>query len=322
MSAVHEVLCHYALRSAVPHPLGNHDGFSGASLWRVQAGAMPCCLRAWPPDNPTPDRLRWLHSLMAAARTAGLTFVPHIVPIGDATFLAHAGRLWELSEWLPGRADFHRHPAPSRLRAACVALARLHDAWARLSAGRGPCPALTRRCDRAHEWITFVRSGWRPHFADGDPVRPWAEEAWHHLSIWVERVPSLLSTWSDRALSLHPCLCDIWHDHVLFEGDTVSGMIDYGSTRIDHPAADLARLLGSLIGDDAAAWSTGLDAYVSIRPLSLEEQTLARALDRTGVIMGAVNWLIWLYRDGRRFEDRQLVADRLAGLVRRLERFT
>ena len=42
-------------------------------------------------------------------------------------------------------------------------------------------------------------------------------------------------------------------------------------------------------------------------------------LDETGTILGAANWLRWLYRDGRSYEDRNAVARRLEVLVRRLE---
>ncbi len=319
MSAALDVLARYALPSASLTPLGNHGGFSGARLWRVEAGGASFCLRAWPPGDPTPERLRWLHDLMSAARAAGLAFVPAVVPVGGATFVAHAGRLWELIAWLPGRADFRQRPDRTRLRAACVALARLHRAWAGRMSTRGPCPALVRRLARADEWLTLVSSGWRPRIEAADPVRPWAEAAGRLLSVWAGRVTDLLAPWSGRDFALHPCLCDVWHDHVLFEGDTVSGIVDYGSVKVDHSTVDLARLLGSLVGDDAAAWAAGFDAYGSVRPLTPDEQALARALDRTGVILGAANWLKWLYHDGRTFEDRTLIAERLAGLVRRLQ---
>jgi Ser/Thr protein kinase RdoA (MazF antagonist) len=310
-----DLLARYALPAPTLHPLGNHGGFSGAHLWRVEAAGASFCLRAWPTDDPTPERLRWLHGLMSPA---ALPFVPRIIPTGSATFTAHAGRLWELTTWLPGRADF-RHPQPARLRAACVALARLHHAWAGLAPARGICPALARRLERTDAWLTLVSSGWYPRPDDGDLVKPWAERAWRLLAVWAGRVAPLLAPWAGRSFPLHPCLCDIWHNHVLFEGDAVTGIIDYGSVKVDHPTADLARLLGSLVGDDAVAWADGLDAYTSVRPLSSDERELARALDRTGVVLGAANWLKWLYHDGRRFEDGRLVADRLAGLVCRLE---
>jgi Ser/Thr protein kinase RdoA (MazF antagonist) len=322
MSVPGEVLTRYGLPAASWHALGNHGGFSGARLWRVEAGGDSFCLRAWPFRDPDPQRLRWLHHLMAAARAAGLTFVPRLITVGGTTFLEHGGQLWELTTWLPGRADFHHRPESARVRAACVALARVHRAWAEHSTTHGVCPAVVRRLDRANGWRSLVSSGWSPRFADGDPVRPLAEPAWQFMSVWVERVPVLLAPWTSRNLPLHPCLCDIWHDHVLFDGDAVSGMVDYGSTKLDHPSADLARLLGSLVGDDAPAWSVGLDAYCSIRPLSPDEQALARTLDRTGVIIGTANWLKWLYHDGREVEDRSLIAARLAALVRRLQSWT
>jgi Ser/Thr protein kinase RdoA (MazF antagonist) len=320
--AARRVLAGYGLSSASPQVLGNHGGFSGARLWRVEAGVAAFCLRAWPPGDPPPERLRWLHGLMAAARGAGLAFVPHLAPAGGSTVMACAGRLWELSAWLPGRADFHQQPESSRLRAACAALARLHQTWASFSPAEGACPALERRAQRALEWQVLVSSGWRPRPDDADPVRPWAVRAWPLLGVWAARVPVLLAPWVGRRFALHPCLCDVWHDHVLFEGDAVTGIVDYGSTRIDHPAADLARLLGSLVGDDEAAWAAGLDAYSAIRPLSADERALARALDATGVILGSANWLKWLYHDGRACEDRRLVADRLAVLVGRMEGWT
>src|SRR5262249_33844918 len=120
---------------------------------------------------------------------------------------------------------------------------------------------------------------------------------------------------------LHPCLCDVWHAHVLFEGEVVSGLVDYGSVKVDHVAADLARLLGSLVPDDAAQTAAGLDAYGRLRPLAARERELVALLDETGAILAAATWLRWLSRAGRRCEDRAAAADRLASLVRRIERW-
>jgi Ser/Thr protein kinase RdoA (MazF antagonist) len=120
-------------------------------------------------------------------------------------------------------------------------------------------------------------------------------------------------------LPIQPCLCDIWHDHILFAGDAIFGIIDYGSVRRDHVAVDLARMLGSLIGDDAAMFAAGLAAYRRVRPLSTEEEDLVRVLDETGTLLGTANWLIWLHHDNRHFEDPKAVARRLGTLVARIE---
>lgn len=205
-----------------------------------------------------------------------------------------------------------------------MALAQLHETWGRLAPAAGPCPGVRRRLARAEEWRRLLASGWRPSFFQTplDPVEPWAQRAWRQLSVWVERVPDLLEPWIARIVPLHPCLCDIWHDHVFYQAERVSGLIDYGSVRIDHSAVDLARLLGSLAADDTQAWHEGMKAYAAVKPLSTDEQSLAAALDRTGTILGAAAWLKWLYHDGRSFSDRQVIAKRLEILVQRLEIWT
>jgi homoserine kinase type II len=305
-----------------PAPLGNHGGFSGARLWLVEGPGGPYCLRAWPPGGVFTDYLTTVHRLLNIARQAGLDFVPAVQATPDQhTWVKAAGRSWDLTSWLPGTADFHTYPIPARLESACRALARLHLAWAGATPGHGPCPALRRRLDRCREWQELLASGWRPALdvAGFDPVAGWAERAWRVLRDRLGQVPARLAPWVGQTFPLQPCLCDVWHDHVLFEGDRVTGLVDYGSVKVDHVSADLARLLGSLVGDDRQQYAAGLAAYAGVRPLADTERALVAALDETGTVLGLANWLKWLYHDGRVFEDRPAVAARLAALVGRME---
>jgi homoserine kinase type II len=302
-------------------PLGNHGGFSGATLWRIDGPAGPLCLRAWPPSETWP-RLLFRHQLMTLARQNGLRFVPTIfVALDGAAAIEYAGHLWELTEWLPGDADFHRHPSAARLEAACTALAQLHTVWRSLPSDAAGCPAVQRRLAFLDEWHSLFRSGWHPLalVAAGDPLRPIVERAWRRLPAALEWVPQRLQRWLDAKPRLQPCLCDPWHDHLLFEGDHLTGLIDYGAAKIDSVAVDLARMLGSLVKDDAAGWQAGLQAYRRSAPLTAEEEELVRVLDETGIVLGVANWLRWLYEEKRRFADRTTVARRLAELLPRLE---
>ncbi len=181
---------------------------------------------------------------------------------------------------------------------------------------------MARRLDIVRAWRELLQSGWRPTPRADDPARSAAEHAWRLLPGRIEVIPDLLRRWVDRTWPLQPCLCDVWHDHVLFDGDRVTGLIDYGAMKIDHPAVDLARLLGSLAEDDLAGWTIGLAAYREVRPLSGGEEELARALDVTGTIAAAAVWLRWLYHDRKEFEDRAAAGRRLEGLATRLERLS
>src|SRR5205807_3808434 len=60
------------------------------------------------------------------------------------------------------------------------------------------------------------------------------------LPIEIGRLESL----ADISLPLQPCIRDIWHDHVLFTANDVTGVIDFGAVDMDTPATDIARLLG------------------------------------------------------------------------------
>jgi Ser/Thr protein kinase RdoA (MazF antagonist) len=106
---------------------------------------------------------------------------------------------------------------------------------------------------------------------------------------------------------------------VLFVGDEVSGIVDFGSMRPDNVATDVARLLGSLAGDDTQDWQSGLSAYQSVRPLSDDELSLVKAFDRSTVVLGGLQWLEWVYLDGRQFDNRAAVLERVDEFLRRLE---
>ena len=302
------------------HFLGNRGGFSGAQLWRLESSAGDFCLKAWPPVDLTAERLTGIHQLLRAARRAGVDFVPQaLATSAGPSEVVSGGRLWDCSTWLPGAADFHAHPSAARLAAAGAALARLHVAWQDQSPRNGPCPVVQRRRAGLQRWQDLLATGWQPTITPDDPVRPWAERAWQLLPHAVTQAQRALFDWRDVPLRLHPCWSDPWHAHVLFTGDRVTGVIDYGAVKEDHAAIDLARLLGSLVGDDYAAWEVALSAYAAIRPLTNQERLLIVVLEQVGLVNALVSWLRWLYRDGRVFEDRDAIAKRLQTMVTRLD---
>src|SRR5690606_5799306 len=80
------------------------------------------------------------------------------------------------------------------------------------------------------------------------------------------------------AVPLQFVLRDVWSDHILFTEDCVTGIIDFGAARVDEPATDVARLLGSLEPRDASRWLLGWEAYQAANPhVDLER---VRLLDR------------------------------------------
>jgi Ser/Thr protein kinase RdoA (MazF antagonist) len=299
------------------HSLGNHGGFSGASLWRINK---TLCLRASPLSMQNAARLAEIHRLMRAARQDGLHFVPAVFATTDgATVVEHAGHLWELMDWMPGRASYQESPSRLKLQAACTALGRLHRSWADRSLPQAFLypPVLSRRFQAAARGLPG-----EIEFAPLDPAHQAIKRARRVLPRWMEQIQSLLlGMLPPKPVPVQPCLCDVWHDHLLFDGDRLTGLVDYGAVKTDHIAGDLARLLGSLIEDDEERWRDGLVAYSQQRPLSEDDQRLAHALDITGTILGAANWMHWLSDPQKTFDNRAAAVQRLERLLTRIERW-
>jgi Ser/Thr protein kinase RdoA (MazF antagonist) len=308
-------------------------GFSNAFVWRIETPAGLCALRVVDAATVNRQRLAGLHRLLAHVHSCGMIEVP--VPIAGrdgATFDESNGLLWQLERWMPGSADFAARPNDVRLRAALATLARWHRAAARFvaddaerlwffSTGSGQSPGLAERAGQITCWsepqLEFVRqhlaaSSWR-EFAD------LGHEILEHYRRVAPFVAGQLQVGLESRVPLQPCLRDVWHDHILYSGDSVTGLIDPHAARSDSVATDLARLLGSLVGDDRRAWSVGLDAYQEIRSLSAGELALVELFDQSAVLLSGMTWLDWHCVQSRVFEDRERVIGRMRGIVARLK---
>jgi Ser/Thr protein kinase RdoA (MazF antagonist) len=308
-------------------PLRPIDSFSGAVLWRLSTPRGTLCLRRWPAGHPTPDRLQFIQAVVWHVDQEGFHQVP--LPLETSHhhgFVRHAGHLWELAPWLPGTADYRRSPSRAKLRSAMEALARFHqaagsfplaesgrqvrspgiaDRTLRLQALQGGRLAQLRRAIVPDEWPELASRG-------------------HRLIALAEatsrRILPALESASQLDVALQPCIRDVWHAHILFVGDEVSGIVDFGAMRPENVAADVARLLGSLACDNPDDWQAGMSAYQSVRLLSGDELSLVSAFDRSTVLMGGLQWLEWFFLEGRRFDNRTAVIERVDEFLARLER--
>lgn len=313
-------------------------GFSGARVWRVTTDSGSYALRAMPAESVDWDRLTGLHALLARIQQTGLS--PVAVPLPNRTGRTffrdeYGGWIWQVEPWLPGLADFHMRPSLVRLESAMRSLAGWHQAAATFHAppasrtwffcDTAGSPGLRERAQR----VQFVRETLLPRLEACWPS-PALPADLHSLGEQVVRIfkgqaddlARDLELGSRFAVPVQPVLRDIWHDHVLFTETAVTGLIDPGASRSDTVAADLARLLGSLVGADRTGWEQGLAAYRRVRELSFEELSLIPLFERSEVLLSPLNWLEWLVFSERQFADFTRAVDRLRQCGRRMEQFT
>lgn len=161
-------------------------------------------------------------------------------------------------------------------------------------------------------------------------------ETFDLLQSWSEPLRQQLVCLAEQAVEQHFVLRDIWSEHVLFTGDEVTGVIDFGAARWDEPTTDLVRLLGSLEPHNAERRRSGLAAYnqfrselanglpgkmilgrvASFEPLRWER---LQTLDQTATLLSAAQWLEWLVLEQRDFvQPRDELVERWRGFIERM----
>ena len=300
-------------------PLGSGGGFSGARVWhgRTAAGGK-LCLKAHAPGADAGRLEHVVHRWMLAARAAGLGFVPGVESTRDGRTVVEAGgRVWDVTEWMPGRADFHANPTDARLFAAVEAVARLHEAWSQLFAAApvpgpavdAPLAGLKRVGPAGRRRLATTPDAGRPGRAARrgrlGPVARTRRPGSGRPASLVARARTGAALPVRRVARPRPVRQGPGH-----RTDRLRGGQGGPRRRRSGPPArepDPRRA-----GPDGG-WRSGLSG----RP-PIAHPELVAVLDWTGVVVGVTNWLRWLYHDGRAYPDRSAVAGRVGELVGRL----
>ena len=317
--------------------LGNHGGFSGAQLWKIRerAGERTCCLRRWPGGLEAKETLERIHSLLAQASRSGFDdrLLPRPLVNRSGKGVTRSGNhLFELTAWLPGQADYWNQPTDTRLRAAARTLAEFH-------AATGCSPAAKRREQESglpglRKRINFIRDLREGLLSriEGElgkalpqPLGWLREPGWQvlqHFKNLSPEIESRLQSMEKRPWSRQVCIRDIWHDHLLFEGSRVSGLVDFGAIGTDHVATDISRLFGSLFGSCSRHWEFALREYQAVSELLPPELELIVVYDRSTTMLAGLSWLKWILVENRTFETWLPIKQRLESLLKRMSDWT
>jgi Ser/Thr protein kinase RdoA (MazF antagonist) len=299
------------------------SGFSGAAVFRVESEIGSLCLRRWPPEPMTARRLAGIHRLLGEVYRSGLAMIP--VPLltrSGETVVDTRGELWQLEPWMPGKADFHDNTSDKRLDEIMTTLARFHIAAREASSDSrsDDCPPTLP------ERLQILRSTQQemPRIEQSlrtEPISRFRKVA-SRIALQIRehssRIEFILRHASRQTVPVLPCLRDIWHDHLLFEGDELTGLVDFGAMRVDTVAADLSRLLSSLFPLNSMQWSSALSLYEKERPLTDAERNLIPVLAESGTLLSGTQWLRARYVHHAEF-DMSRVCDRLESISDRLE---
>jgi Ser/Thr protein kinase RdoA (MazF antagonist) len=293
-------------------------GLSGAAVWRGvdEQGQAVAVLKRWPPSM-TNSRLSRIHQWLQQA--GHLPFAPQVLQWAEGgSWRIYQGHCWDLSRWQAGQPRWC--PTWPELRRACQAVALLHSAWPTVATGS--CPGVSHRW----QWLTLAPQiltrldDLRRRYPQWEPLWERIRSVLHrHLPPLKQALQSILHL----EASLQVCWRDLRQEHLLFvnglEGPQISGIIDYGAADIDHPAVDLARLLGDYAAaspEPMRVFAEGLAAYEEAgRTLGPWRETVP-LLHQTGTLAAIIRWLQRLYQGLESPLQLSVVLQRLTELLR------
>ena len=217
---------------------GSAGGYSGARFWKIRDDHATWCLRRWPAEVASQKpRLAWIHHQLASAFAKGLVEVP--VPVlanNRETIVEFDNQLWQLEPWMPGRANFHDTPSLTKLIAAVQCLARFHRAVPAQPSLPVPSPGLRQRVQRLGELFQNgqvtdlflqIESASQKFRCPSSGFSEVALRICMQFRRLAEQGTDQLNRACQVPVETQAVIADIWHDHVLFEAERVSGLIDF-----------------------------------------------------------------------------------------------
>ncbi|MCU0719184.1 MAG: aminoglycoside phosphotransferase family protein [Pirellula sp.] len=256
-------------------------------------------LKPWFEFSPIPRPVPW---------NASIDNTPLALQIGE--------NLWTLARWVPGEPLKANDVTYEFLRGYVEQLAVLH----RLIRETQHSPALSSGLIERRNLLVDIQRELSEiaHECSHHPLRnelaPFLIKCTERSRIWLPTIDSL----ANRAGESHWILRDLWRDNLLVDSDKRwIHTVDVGASRIDWPAFDFIRMVGSLLepSDELevrSRWQQLLDTYIAINPHS--EMPSAKELHTIHQVSTALSIIFW----ARNIKEHNAAPELLAARTHRM----
>ena len=288
----------------------------GDDLLRVDDGDAVWKVRRWR-RGTSPDRVRFVHQMLAAGRAAGVEVIPEVARLagGPGSVFVHRDRVYDAETWLRGAPlaqiaqesgpDGEHVNLPVIVRPAAweltiQAVASLHAATSvvaiRPNAPSVPLEAVAAATRRAWE---LHRQRLRPMAPRHTIIQRWMRTAERAIFAALEALDAAPELARAIDVAGHQ---DLWPSHVLWikggrDGGggpaRLGGIIDFAEASAGSPLVDLAHLVTHFGGWTAERAETAMGIYGDVRRLSPDERRLLPAVATLDLIAEA-GWLLMI----------------------------
>ena len=303
-------------------PMGS-GGFSGATVTKIESALGAYALKPHPISFS--DRIASTHAFQEflAARTELpiprlLHWSPGRLQLSSAqdhsigqlngtpqrpdTLFAMGETCWELADWMPGEpvrsTGWIRDEA---LNNVIDAIATMH-AHVRDSRPSWPAPVDCIESGlelRASKLTDYMRSGFDRCSTQWESIpdrrsQPVLASLGRILSLARAIGSRLYKPMQELAtipVRSHWIARDLWREHFLFEGDQLTGIIDFTASKISWPGLDLARSLGTFLLDEDPRWDAAIERYRSAMGQKDIDLRDVRVTHRVSTILSAMHYV-------------------------------
>lgn len=298
-------------------------GFSGARVAKIESSVGTFALKSHPKQFrdrvlanhafqeflatqtalPIPCLHRWSQGRIrrASVEEHGIGRVVGTKPPPD-TLLVKDESCWELSDWMPGQpvrsTGWIRDESLNHVIDAIAAMhSRVRDWSPNWSI---PADCTERGLElRANKLLGFVQSGFDKCKAQWELF---ADRHGHPVLLALGRILSqaralgarLLEPMQSLATNPHPShwiARDLWREHFLFDGDGLTGIIDFTASKISWPGLDLSRSLGTFLLDEDPRWESAVERYRSVAGPNEIEFNDIRVTHRVSTLLSAMHYV-------------------------------
>lgn len=330
------------------------NGFSDSTIYRLAVDCGTFAIRSWPNRFDTPSKVAFWSGVNAAfgessERLIGLgssssTPFPSLYrwhPQGEpvVTLLHFEGRLWTLSDWVPGRPIAPRNASKSLVCHLATVLGRLHahSIDARDQDGL-PLGQQSIRSNSIRERRDALKSLDHSLFRviDDDSffsTYVLSDRVKHCIAIIFERGPDwhrFLKICEGQTRTCHWIVRDLWRENVLVDDlQRFSSIVDLGAARFDWPGLDFVRLFGSLsyclegglitvVVEKSDLWTDAYAAYTFEHANhAIESLDECQMLHVVSTGLSILQWVQWIKEgtlDLKQLDKAQRVSGRIAEL--------
>jgi hypothetical protein len=328
------VQCHFFHQAKGFEAIGG--GFSGTPIFRFSSDSEMWVARGWPCSEESRNKIEnWakvaLHLEQHATELSpwfDCSPIPRPVLwqgslFGSPLAWQVGDQLWTLTKWVPGEA----------LKSECVTydlllnyvkqLACLHRLTREMQFSRSLSKGLMERRDHLVSMQTDLSE--TAPMCSRHPLKSdlslFFIECADRIRIWLPTIDRLANCpWES-----HWILRDLWRDNLLVDANNLwIHTVDVGASRLDWPAFDFVRLVGSLLESRIregvqSPWDNLLDAYNTINPYS--DLSSPHDLQVVHEVSTAISILFWAKKWGERNVAPETEAARLKRMKELLKIF-